>query len=632
MRRAWRLACLGLLAAGCGDDATPSGGEPVGAACERDSDCQLDCVLPGDNWPGGLCTRWCGDDWSCPSGSQCVDLAGEIYCFAQCWSSDECREGWGCGAAGACVPCVLEPGACVPPADADADAEDVPDDGVEPDAADADADTGADADADADADGDAGPLGNGSPCTRSDECRSRLCLPPALGGVCADRCAPDDGCDYGYSCVPFAEDSDANGRTDRVGYGCYDWVTGASQDGLACSADGECRSQLCREGICTRLCGDGGDCEAMTVCGAYDLALDDGTGSYPACRFEPVTAGSIRVVPLGALPMSTGATGPATELWLPPGAVSLQVFARQQSTSGGYVGVLNAYDPANEHIFSYDDFVEGRDTPNWHMPDSRAGSFFVPISNRVTFRVGRYLWTPVLFPPDETTAFDDTVEWTAHVKLDPGGAVAGRLAANLFFVGCGVNAGSAPGSTRFQNALDEWERIYASAGITVGDYTYTDITGSAATSYSTVNYGDDIDNGEVGLLMALSAGRSEHAVNVFFVHDFSGYGLLGVAGGIPGPPAVHGTTHSAVLVNLDGAWDWGGAFIGQVIAHEVGHYLGLFHSTENPDSGWMYGGDPLADTSTGDRDNLMYWQASGGAELSSAQGGVIRRSPTVRVP
>jgi hypothetical protein len=266
------------------------------------------------------------------------------------------------------------------------------------------------------------------------------------------------------------------------------------------------------------------------------------------------------------------------------------------------------------------------------MPDSRAGSFFVPISNRVTFRAGRYLWTPVMFPPDTTSSFSDTVEWVAYVKLDPGGAVAGRLAVNLFFVGATVNAGSAPTSTRFQGALDEWERIYATAGITVGDYTYTDITGSAATTYSTISYGTDIDNGEVGPLMALSAGRTEHAVNVFFVHDFSGYSLLGVAGGIPGPPAVHGTTHSAVIVNLDGAWDWGAAFIGQVIAHEVGHYLGLFHSTENPDGEWPYGGDPLADTTTGDDNNLMYWQASGGDRLSSAQGGVIRRSPTVRTP
>ena len=225
------------------------------------------------------------------------------------------------------------------------------------------------------------------------------------------------------------------------------------------------------------------------------------------------------------------------------------------------------------------------------------------------------------------------IDFTAYVKFDPGGAVAGRLSANLFFVGTTVTAATAPGSTRFQNALREWEAIYSASGITVGDYTYTDITGTPATTYRVVDYADDIDNGEVGLVMALSAGRTERAINVFFVHDFSGWGLLGIAGGIPGPPWVHGTTHSAVIVNLDGAWDWGGPFIGQVIAHEVGHYLGLFHATENPDSaGYPYGGDPIGDTWEGDSGNLMYWTASGGRTLSSGQGGVIRRYPGVRMP
>jgi hypothetical protein len=297
--------------------------------------------------------------------------------------------------------------------------------------------------------------------------------------------------------------------------------------------------------------------------------------------------------------------------------------------------VLDAFDPTNAHIYSYDDFVGGLDPPNWHMPDSRIGTFFTPISNRVTFRSGRYSWTPVFFPPDDTSSFTDTIDFTAYVKFDPAGAVAGRLAVNLFFIGTTVNASTAPTSTRFQNALGTWETIYAAAGITVGDYTYNDVSPAAVAAYSVVTYGDDLDTGEVGAVMALSAGRTEHAVNVFFVHGFSGWDLLGIAGGIPGPPAIHGTTHSGVIVNLDGAWDWGAGMIGQVIAHEVGHYLGLFHATENPDTcptPYPYCGDPIADTWEGDSGNLMYWVASGGDSLSTGQRWVMRRDATVLPP
>ncbi|MBI5503112.1 MAG: hypothetical protein HY907_22895 [Deltaproteobacteria bacterium] len=640
MPRILGLAPL-LLAAAC-SSGTPNGGAPVGSPCERSADCADDCVVPGDSYPGGLCSRWCGDDGACPVGSRCLTLGDDVLCFADCASGGDCREGWGCGAAGACVPCTLDPAACEPPADADAevdgdDALDVEDETPGPDA---DADDVLDvedetpgADADADADADAGPRANGEPCTLAADCRSHVCLPPALGGVCAAGCSPDDACSYGYACTPFAADTDGNGRTDAVVYGCFDWVTGDLQDGLACTAAGECRGRLCLGGICTHPCANDFDCTALSVCRPQSLPLDDGTGSFTACALEPVGTGETRELELGPQVIATGTMGRAGELWLPPGAVSLLVLGRQRSTRGGWVGVYDAYDPASAHIYSYADFVDGLDPPNWHMPDSRLGSFFTPNSNRVTFRAGRYTWTPIFFPPTETESFSDTIDFTAYVKFDPAGAVAGRLVANLFFVGTTVDAASAPSSTRFQNALREWESIYASIGITVSGYTYTDITGASETTYRVVDYADDIDSGEVGPLMALSAGRTEQAINVFFVHDFSGWGLLGIAGGIPGPPGVHGTTHSAVIVNLDGAWDWGGDFIGQVIAHEVGHYLGLFHATENPDStGYPYGGDPIGDTWEGDSGNLMYWMASGGSTLSAGQGWVIRRYPGVQAP
>ena len=79
-------------------------------------------------------------------------------------------------------------------------------------------------------------------------------------------------------------------------------------------------------------------------------------------------------------------------------------------------------------------------------------------------------------------------------------------------------------------------------------------------------------------------------------------------------------------------------------AHETGHYLGLFHSSERArpcepgetpgedDCGPFGAGDTLADTAYGDRDNLMYYRiVDGGANhaLSAGQAFVLRRNPLV---
>jgi hypothetical protein len=125
------------------------------------------------------------------------------------------------------------------------------------------------------------------------------------------------------------------------------------------------------------------------------------------------------------------------------------------------------------------------------------------------------------------------------------------------------------------------------------------------------------------------------AVNVFFVDEIigpfgAGFGvLLGIAGGIPGPILSPGTPRGGVAISTQEAPGIDAA-IETTTAHEIGHYLGLFHTIEEDFGGFfptIY--DPLPDTpEQNDKSWLMHYNGVG-EKLSEWQGIVMRSNPVI---
>jgi hypothetical protein len=101
-----------------------------------------------------------------------------------------------------------------------------------------------------------------------------------------------------------------------------------------------------------------------------------------------------------------------------------------------------------------------------------------------------------------------------------------------------------------------------------------------------------------------TAGRSSLAVNLFIGGDVEVDGeeglVLGIAANIPGPPI--STARSAVAVSVltsagsDAQFDpVETRILGETFAHEVGHFMGLFHPVELA-GGFAVDQDPLGDT------------------------------------
>lgn len=217
-----------------------------------------------------------------------------------------------------------------------------------------------------------------------------------------------------------------------------------------------------------------------------------------------------------------------------------------------------------------------------------------------------------------------------HVKRSGGGLPAtGVLDLNLHFTGAqGLTAANAPTDPGFQETLQSMRDIYAQVGITLGEIRYLDVDEQYKKLETLDGAGSDLQ-----AMFAESEGGPD-ALNLYFVDSisagaFGGFGVvLGIAGGIPGPVA-QGSWRSGVAIAIKPVAGVP-AGVDTTMAHETGHFLGLFHTSEQAFFGPQLH-DPLPDTPENDESYLMFNTGAGNV-LSEWQGRVMRSSPWVRHP
>lgn len=178
------------------------------------------------------------------------------------------------------------------------------------------------------------------------------------------------------------------------------------------------------------------------------------------------------------------------------------------------------------------------------------------------------------------------------------------------------------------------------------------------------------------LYVNTAANQNPDALNIFIASSYDplsfSAGLLGISSGIPGLPGYVGTKSAGMTVFIETHRSTGSAgsrlsdadlrFLGNTMAHEAGHFLGLFHLNESPGGTFLdpRTRDPLVDTpfcdlvfaNTGGffptdveisecqgvsfnqsgAKNLMFWQGDGvtdQSQLTGEQGWLIRKHPLV---
>jgi hypothetical protein len=607
--------------ASCDVDTGRCGASRVGNSCAADLDCGQAPAFCDLTRPDGYCSRPCGgsNNLSCPEETSCVSLGNAGSCLKACTAATDCRPGFLCtdtGGTRSCVPSCAENSDCAPGSRCDVASGACVGGGPPPGTV-----GGACA-----GDGECAPIGAGA-----------YCALPASGfpdGYCSVGCATA-ACPSGSVCVTTDNEKDCVSACTapadcRAGYTCFALESGNG-------------------GICFPKCTKDADCSdpAAPVCNTV-------TGY---CATHPtggtvVTNETINLTPAGPLSLAANLLSDRLVVTIPADAVSIDFVGEAVSNARAAITVGRLEQSADNFVTATRLYDYGSLTNQIQVaPPIVPGAFSVlyPNSPSAPFRTSTASATIKVAVRLRASAAT-TVKVTAIIKHAPSAVVTqGQIDLNLFFVGVpGLDAASAPTSARFQQIFDGVKSIWAKAGVSVGAVSYIDIGGLDAARFS------DLNDGDLGALMtrSRSPAAKDDALNVFFVHTIngdtlSGYIILGESSGLPGVP-IRGTTASGLAVTT-ADFPMGLEEIALTWAHEGGHCLGLFHTTELGGTAF----DPLPDTpqcvraqrdANGDKilqpgeckgfgaDNLMFWTGGMGANstLTPNQGFVLLRNPSVR--
>jgi hypothetical protein len=697
------LPGLAILLAACPPSIEPGKAEAgsVGAPCDSAEACTLvtdpECLRISSE---GYCATSCADlgQFICPTGSVCEELGDQaVYCVDGCCSNEDCRDGFRCARRpeldiyldlGVCT----NPGVCLARCTSDSACEvgsrcDQTTGSCVPK-------KGADA-------------GVGAPCANADDCNSGTCLGGFPGGYCTSPCGTQfQGCEAGSDCYALQDGAATclllcqTNDDCRAGYRCLEVSAGASgkilgycaprcdtngcPDGQTCGSDGscfpgtaapgpigafcqsgmdcqsgecdtsqpngyctsdcancagtcalgQCRSScdseadcrfgyICDTGACLAACRSDNECDAGQVC-------DSGR-----CRARATSSGNI----VEFLDTNINVTGDGSEsvtFDVPENALSAFVHATEDSDD--LMALWQVFAPGEVLVFDIGDPLNSRFSV---LPTAGTFSAMLPPGPVFNFNPGTYRLS---FVRDGSSAMTNI---RVFGKVADGFPDRQRLDLILTFVSApeGLTANAAKTDADFQRSMEVFTELYGRLGIDLNVLTYEDLDINALRTIDSV----EGPGNELGQLFSKSRSANQ-GINFFFVQEIvggqEGFIILGIAGGIPGPPAIMGTRHSGVALTMLGFRD-SPKVLGQTMAHEGGHYLGLFHTSES--NGTSH--DPLPDTgqckASNDQDfdgyvttrecagkgadNFMFWLADENASLvSPEQGRVLRRNPATK--
>ncbi len=461
-------------------------------------------------------------------------------------------------------------------------------------------------------------------------------------GSVAPACTRDADCSGGRVCRLERGSSMEDLIPAPLGCG-LSW-RGGRRPGAICAREQDCARGLCLvSDRCAMPCATDGDCPRGQWClagarvrrgrDALQLAsvcVDD-ANLPPSVGFERRSVGSI-----------SPASMPGRSIELPgkEGSVLHALWNVGRRSTRGYALLWRLEErPDGVTLFDLDAYLD---------PALR----YTPL-NGVSFGADDFDVLPILLPNGPAIAsstmgyrawleveFSAPVERTTAWRVDQGDT----FDLDIFYVGGGGwhPVGLRRGPPQVTAWVERLQDIFASVGLGVGSVFHHDVPGGTRLEYEFLDTMDgELDMRRFVEMNRLSAGLGRPSVPVFLVRSL---GIaLGVSANVPGLQGMYGRGASGLAIAVDLLRDLESDG-GGTLAHEIGHFLGLFHTSEQ--DGTVL--EALEDTpecradrdANGDgfvddvecagagADNLMFWLAGDEpqVDLSSEQGRIVRSS------
>lgn len=471
---------------------------------------------------------------------------------------------------------------------------------------------------------------DGTPCFHGAHCKSGLCLHPTAGtasaeeGICATPCASPAPCTDGTRCMPLHALALPPAPSDEPALGLYCQLAGKGSRHLAepCADHDSCASGICGEDgerRCTQPCED--SCPDRLVCRKSSFAVAGAKLETALCAID-----YLQTIELGkVLVPLEGLAAPLT-IDIPAGVTSLLLLADDLDDLRVVIDRLEA--PDGTVLVNHEDES---------LATSRAFDYLgtatvqLPGSDepKAVVQAGSYkLWLRLYEPRfDQLVPVSGEVERVAALWRNAAHpTVGGLLDLDIHLApGTALTAATALDDPYLKDAIAELSTLLErEANIGLGSLRFFDLPADV----------DVIDSATKTRELRVAHSQSgPHGLtaSVFIVKDIS-YGFKAVAGGIPSVPGLAGRPISGVVAEKQGT----GKTMGKLLAHELGHFLGLWHTTEQGAAGY----DKLADTpecvsgtqlaDCPDRQNLMFpWYLDSPEPLSfsAGQAAVLAQSP-----